>query len=200
MRRFVFASLLMLCGLGSRAEGVTLEGVGLSFAVANVNTDLQFSGAELLDVDSMIGYNAGLSLRWRWSRRSRFDIVTEAWYQQAGYSFRDENSVVTYLQLPLLLRSALGDQDGSVYVIFGPSLGFRMDDGESPVQADYNDFTFAGEAGIGYSYAIGRRFGVHGEFRFHGDFSDAYDGDPDGEFGLQSARHRVFQFSAGVEF
>lgn len=199
MRRILCFSVLLPCLLVPRAGAISLEGIGVSGAIANVNSDLQFDGAELLDVDSMIGYNVGVSFRFRWSRRSRFDIMPEAWLQQAGFSFGDRDFVVNYLQLPLLLRSGLGGQEGIVYVVFGPSLGIRLDDGEQDIQQNYDEFVLAGEAGIGALYPISRHLRLRGEFRFHGDLTDAYQREDEDDT-LQSVRHRVFQFAAGLEF
>jgi hypothetical protein len=190
--------LLALIISASHAEAIELRSVTVRAGAAHVSSDLQFEGAELITVDSIIEPSASVSLRWRNSYRSRFDILTELAYLRGGYD-RDGLEVrATFVQLPLLLRSDLGGEDASIYLVFGPSISLLVN-GEDELISRYRDFSLAGQAGLGMYRKVNPQFAIYAEFRFSGDLTNLYSpaGDNDS---LESVRQRVLQLSAGIEF
>ncbi|HEX9641845.1 MAG TPA: hypothetical protein VGB13_11095 [Candidatus Krumholzibacteria bacterium] len=194
-------TLLCLCALlavAAGAPGIELKGVAVKAGASHIASDFQFEGAELFSVDSIVEPSASISLRWKNSPRSRFDFVTELGYLRGGFDVAGEKVRASFLQIPLLLRSDLGGDESSIYLVFGPSLGILVD--RDPGFLDrYNDLSLAGQAGLGVFRRVNRRLSIYGEFRFSGDFTNLYSpaGDEDS---LTSVRQRVLQLSAGIEF
>jgi hypothetical protein len=202
----ILLTLIAALAVASGAFGIELRGVTVRGGASLVASDLQFEGAELLSVDSIVEPSASISLRWRKSRRSRFDLLTELGYLRGGFDFEGEEVRLSFLQIPLLLRSDLGDEESSIYLVFGPCLGIIIDrapgflvDVDPGFLDRYNDLSLAGQAGLGAFRRLNPRLSIYAEFRFSGDFTNLYSPAGDGD-SLTSVRQRVLQLSAGIEF
>lgn len=189
---------VLLLSATAAAGALELRGITVRGGAAYVSSDLQFEGAELRTVDAIVEPSAAVSLRWRNSYRSRFDILTEIAYLRGGYDLGPLEVRATFLQFPVLLRSDLGDENQSLYLVFGPSLAFLVDRG-GDLTEDYNDVSLAGQAGLGFFRRLDRNFSAYVEFRFSGDLTNLYSSDGSVQT-LESVRQRVLRLSVGIEF
>ena len=197
MLRSSFCCFLILCAASS-LSALELRGITVRGGAAYVSSDLQFEGAERFTVDAIVEPSASVSLRWRNSYRSRFDILTEVAYLRGGYDLGPLEFRASFLQFPLLLRSDLGDETQSLYLVFGPSVGVLVDRG-GHLTDDYNSVSLAGQAGLGFFRRLNRSLAAYVEFRFSGDLTNLYSSDGN-EQTLESVRQRMLRLSAGIEF
>jgi len=197
MLKTTIACAVLVC-LALHAPAIELRGVTVRAGGAYVSSDLQYQGAELVEVDAIVEPSASVSLRWRNSYRSRFDILTEVGYLRGGYDLGDTEYRATFLQFPVLLRSDLGGDEASIYLVFGPSVTVLVDKG-GDLTDRYNDLSLAGQAGLGFFRRLNRNLSFYSEFRFSGDLTNLYSKGGDADT-LESVRQRVLSLSVGIEF
>jgi hypothetical protein len=202
-------ALVAVIGATGQARGVRLEAAGLKGGAAYVSADFQYEGTEIVEPSAIVQPTAGVFAEWRWSRRSRFNVVTEVSWVRKGYE-ADRSSIVVgasnpprqvtadFLSVPVLLRSNVRSSDLSLYLFFGPSVEVLLRHDDDPILDRYHDLAIAGYAGLGFELELDRRASLLAELRFDSEFTNVYDsreGDP-----LIAVRHRILELLGGVRF
>ncbi|HKI84294.1 MAG TPA: outer membrane beta-barrel protein [Candidatus Krumholzibacteria bacterium] len=207
----VFWAVLLV---STPALAAPLKAVALKGGVYNGNQDYDFGGQKLFSPDSRWSGTGGLSLEWKFGRRTNFRLLTEAIYmpkdiqqeiivvdnggQPTGETITQSGGL-NYLSVPVLAKLQTADQASNLYFLVGFSADFILNRDHILVFDDFHKTVISAQVGIGLDNAFTRHIGGLVEFRYIQNVMNAYGGGDLGtDIRLNSIRQRGFCILVGV--
>lgn len=160
--------------------------VGVNFATLT-NDGSDFQSNTLLA--------AGITSTYSISEHS--GIGVDLLYSGEGAESRTNKLALNYLRLPVMFQyffRDLGDDfRPKIYAGIAPGLLVNAEQDEQEVIDNYNKFDFAGTAGLGFHYRLGRVSWLNTDVRYLRGFTDITDASPE-------LFNQHWQVSLGVSF
>lgn len=188
--------------------------IALKGGVYNGNQDYDFGGQKLFSAHSRWTGTGGVSLEWKFGRRTNFRLLTEALYipkqiqqdvLETDASGQLTGNVITqhaglnYLSVPVLAKLQTADQASNLYFLVGFSADFILSRDHTPVFDEFHNTVVSAQVGMGLDNAFTQHLGGLVEFRYIQNVMNAYGG---GDLGpnirLNSIRQRGFCILVGV--
>ncbi len=214
--RMLKISCVLLAALltATSALASPFRAIALKGGVYNGNQDYDFGGQRLFSPDARWTGTGGLSLEWKFGRRSNFRLLTEAIYmpkdiqqeilvvddggQPTGETITQHGGL-DYLSVPVLAKLQTADQASNLYFLVGFSADFVLSRDDILVFDKFHNTVISAQVGMGLDNAFTRHIGGLVEFRYIQNVMNAYGGDDLGpDIRLNSIRQRGFCILVGV--
>ena len=210
MRAFGFGwVLLAVLLLSAPASAGPLKAISLKGGVYNGNQDYDFGGEKLFAPKARWTGTGGLSLEWKFGRRSNFRLLTEALYTPKEIEVEEVNPSgqtekqhggIDYLSIPVVAKLQTADQASSLYFLVGFSADVVLSrDDLLSVFGDFNNTVISAQVGMGIDNEFTDHLGGVLEFRYIQNVMNAYGGNDLGpNVRLNSIRQRGFCILVGL--
>ncbi len=209
--------LLAVFLLSPPASAGPLKAIALKGGVYKGNQDYDFGGQKLFEPNGRWTGTGGISLEWKFGRRTNLRLLTEAIYTpkqiQQDVLVLDDSGQPTgetqtlhgglnYLSIPVLAKLQTADQASNLYFLVGFSADLVLSrDDFLLVFQDFHNTVISAQVGMGLDNAFTDHLGGVLEFRYIQNVMNAYGGEDLGPYvRLNSIRQRGFCIMLGLRY